>query len=58
MKFLVPLLLTLPLSATEPLTSSANISLVPIPAGSFTIGSPDSEKGRSRNEAQAEIAIL
>ncbi|MGJ8697667.1 MAG: formylglycine-generating enzyme family protein [Verrucomicrobiaceae bacterium] len=56
MKILIPLLV-LPLAASEPLTSSANITLVPIPAGTFIIGSPDSEKGRSRDEAQRKVEI-
>jgi formylglycine-generating enzyme required for sulfatase activity len=39
-------------------TSSIGMKLVPIPAGTFTMGSPDGEKGRSDDEApQHEVRI-
>ena len=56
MKLLLPFLI-LPLFASEPITSSAGITLITIPSGTFTMGSPDSEKSRSRDEAQREVKI-
>src|SRR5437867_3773822 len=36
-------------------TNSLKMKLVLIPAGKFTMGSPESEKGRSSNEEQHEV---
>jgi formylglycine-generating enzyme required for sulfatase activity len=41
----------------EPITNSLQMKLVLIPAGKFTMGSPETEKGRYDNEAQREVEI-
>ena len=41
----------------EPITNSLKMKLVLIPAGRFTMGSPESEKGRNPNEKQHEVEI-
>src|SRR5262249_47050237 len=41
----------------DPITNSLEMKLVLIPAGKFTMGSPESEKGRSPNEEQHEVEI-
>jgi formylglycine-generating enzyme required for sulfatase activity len=43
--------------AKESFTNSLTMKLVLIPAGRFTMGSPESEKGRSANEAQHDVEI-
>ena len=41
----------------ESFTNSLQMKLVLIPAGKFTMGSPESEKGRSASEKQHEVLI-
>ena len=41
----------------EPVTNSLGMKLALIPAGKFTMGSPESEKGRFPNEEQHEVEI-
>jgi formylglycine-generating enzyme required for sulfatase activity len=41
----------------EPITNSLKMKLVLIPAGRFTMGSPESEKDRNPNEKQHEVEI-
>ena len=43
--------------AGRPEANSVGMKLVPIPAGSFTMGSPKSEKGRGTDEAQLRVTI-
>ena len=45
--------------AQEPkeITNSIGMRLVLIPKGTFTMGSPENEKGRDENEAQHEVTI-
>lgn len=48
----------LPVSAKEYITNSIGMKLVKIPAGKFTMGSPDSEKDRRQDEGpQHEVEI-
>jgi len=42
---------------SEPLVSSVGLKMLPIPAGGFTMGSPDSEKSRGSDEAQVEVTL-
>lgn len=42
---------------TEPVTNALQMKLVRIPAGKFVMGSPESEKGRWKNEPQHEVEI-
>ena len=45
-------------TATVPLAGDATLDLLPIPGGTFTLGSPDSEAGRKPDEGpQREVAI-
>ena len=44
-------------SAAEPITNSVGMKLIPIPAGTFTMGSPHSEAGRGSDEDQVEVTI-
>ncbi|MEM1085209.1 MAG: formylglycine-generating enzyme family protein [Verrucomicrobiota bacterium] len=62
MKAAFAALLVLPLYAgpaplDKPLSNSAGMTLQPIPAGTFTMGSPEDEKGRRKDEAQVEVRI-
>jgi formylglycine-generating enzyme required for sulfatase activity len=41
----------------EPVTNSLGMKLALIPAGTFTMGSPESERGRSADEKQHEVEI-
>jgi formylglycine-generating enzyme required for sulfatase activity len=41
----------------ESFTNSLKMKLVLIPAGKFTMGSPESEQGHSKNEKQREVEI-
>ena len=43
--------------AGRPEANSVGMKLVPIPAGSFTMGSPLTEKGRGTDEAQQRVTI-
>ena len=43
--------------AGRPGVNSVGMKLVPIPAGSFTMGSPIKEKGRGTDEAQQRVTI-
>jgi formylglycine-generating enzyme required for sulfatase activity len=43
--------------AGKPITNSVGMSLVRIPAGAFTMGSPENEKHRGDDEQQHEVAI-
>lgn len=44
-------------AAGRPEANSVGMKLVPIPAGSFTMGSPATEKGRGTDEAQQRVTI-
>ncbi|MFN7869957.1 MAG: SUMF1/EgtB/PvdO family nonheme iron enzyme [Planctomyces sp.] len=41
----------------NPLTNSIGMVLLPIPAGTFTMGSPDSEKDRDNDETQHQVTL-
>ncbi len=55
-KLLLPLL-ALPVFASEPVTSSAELILLPVAKGEFTMGSPATEKGRSRDEKERKVTL-
>jgi len=44
-------------AAPKPAANSIGMKLVPIPAGSFTMGSPASEKDRGTDESQVRVVI-
>ena len=44
-------------TASSPVTSPAGIVMVPIPAGTFTMGSPETEPDRSSNETQHSVTL-
>ena len=46
-----------PAEASAQITNSIGMTLVPIPAGTFQMGSPDREPGRNNNERQVEVTI-
>ena len=46
-----------PLALGEPITNSVGMVLVPIPAGEFMMGSPESEKGGQDSEHQHRVRI-
>lgn len=43
--------------AAESKTSSIGLKMLPIPAGTFTMGSPSTEKSRGRDEDQVEVEL-
>ncbi|MFN9294371.1 MAG: formylglycine-generating enzyme family protein, partial [Planctomyces sp.] len=42
---------------SNPLTNSIGMVLLPIPAGTFTMGSPDTEKDRDDDETQHQVTL-
>jgi formylglycine-generating enzyme required for sulfatase activity len=55
--FLGALVLSLDAGNAKTLTNSVGMKFAPIPAGKFTMGSPDTERDRGRDEEQHEVAI-
>lgn len=43
--------------ADEKISSSAGLKLIPVKAGTFQMGSPKSEKGRSRDESPRQVIL-
>ena len=41
----------------DPITNSLGMTLLPIPAGTFTMGSPPTEKGHGRDEKQRQVTL-
>jgi len=45
------------LAVGDPIENSIGMVLVPIPAGEFLMGSPETEPGRGRNEVQHQVTL-
>lgn len=46
-----------PADSPTPIRNTIGMTLVPIPTGTFQMGSPDREPGRNNNEGQVEVTI-